>query len=92
MSKLFVSTSTDHGVTEDFIKKQTSTWSTQHGSDAKMCILCKVEIMTRRTGLNVESVSEYQHEKEVLLGPYTAFLVTGVRRDRLARVRSGQWK
>jgi hypothetical protein len=42
--------------------------------------LCSFEIINRRTGLNIASLSEYKYEKEVLVGPYTAFLITAVRR------------
>ena len=80
MSKAFMSTSKDRSVAEDFTNKKSKDWATQHGGDMKMCVLCILEITHRRTGLNVESVSEYQDEKEVLVGPCTAFRITGVRR------------
>ena len=80
LSKSFLSTSTNRSVAEGFIKRETSNRAAQRGSDIQMCALCILEITNRRTGLGIDIVSEYQDEKEVLVGPCTAFLITGVRR------------
>jgi hypothetical protein len=80
MNKAFLSTTTDRYTAEQFAKKQAINRETQHGDHVKLSALCSFEIINRRTGLNIESLSEYKYEKEVLVGPYTAFLITAVRR------------
>jgi hypothetical protein len=80
MNKAFLSTTTDRHTAEQFAKKEANNRQTQDGNYVKLSSLCSFEIINHRTGLNIESLSEYQHEKEVLIGPYTAFLIIAVRR------------
>ena len=80
MNKASLSTTTGWTTAEQFATKQTGDRVTQHGERMKVAALCSLDIVNHRTGLNIESLSEYQHEKEVLVGPYTAFSITVVRR------------
>ena len=80
MNKAFMSTTTVRIVAEEFARKEASNRVTQLGDHVKLSALCTFEIVNHRTGLNVESISEYQHEKEILVGPYTAFTIMAVRR------------
>ncbi|CAF1044309.1 unnamed protein product [Adineta steineri] len=80
MNKAFLSTTTDRKTAEEFARNEATNREKQHGDQVKLSALCTFEIINHRTGLNIESLSEYQHEKEVLVGPYTAFFITAVRR------------
>ncbi|UJR34704.1 hypothetical protein I4U23_027481 [Adineta vaga] len=66
MNKVFMSTTSDR--------------KTKNGDLVKLSTLCSFEIVNHRTGLNIETISEYRNEKEVLVGPYTAFSIIAVRR------------
>ncbi|CAF3010691.1 unnamed protein product [Rotaria sp. Silwood2] len=79
MSKAFMSTSKDKNIADDFIKKNLSYRKKQHGELVKMSALCTYEIVNRRTGLYIAKISEYGHEEEVLIGPYTAFIIKAIR-------------
>ncbi|CAF0910637.1 unnamed protein product [Adineta steineri] len=80
MNKAFLSTTTDRKTAEEFARNEATNREKQHGDQVKLSALCTFEIINHRTGLNIENLSEYQHEKEVLVGPYTAFFITAVRR------------
>ncbi|CAF1531996.1 unnamed protein product, partial [Didymodactylos carnosus] len=69
MNKLFLSTSKDRKVAEEFAIG---------GNLSKHSVLCKYEIRNDRTALDIESVSEYPQEKEVLILPNTTFKVVKI--------------
>ncbi|CAF4710005.1 unnamed protein product, partial [Rotaria sp. Silwood2] len=81
MSKAFMSTSKDKSVADDFIKRNLSYRKKQHGELVKLSALCTYEIVNRRTGLYIAKISEYGHEEEVLIGPYTAFIIKAIRQS-----------
>ncbi|CAF1177384.1 unnamed protein product [Rotaria sordida] len=80
MNKAFMSTTKDRNIAEQFAKKDLTNRKQQHGANVKLSALCIYEIINDRTGLNIEDISEYRNEKEVLVGPYTAFKITAVHR------------
>jgi len=81
MSKAFMSTTRARAIAEDFAKG-VGDRTKQHGGLVKLSVLCTYEIINNRTGLSIESISEYNHEKEVLVGPYSAFIITAIRQVR----------
>jgi hypothetical protein len=82
MSKAFMSTTKDRSVAEDFATKGASNRTKKHGELVKLSVFCTYEIINNRTGLSIESISEYNHEKEVLIGPYSAFTIKAIRQLR----------
>jgi hypothetical protein len=70
MTKIFMSTTKDRKIAEEFAAQ---------GRQMKVSVLCTYEIINNRTALNIEDISEYRHEREVLVGPYTAFKITTIR-------------
>ncbi|CAF2019860.1 unnamed protein product [Rotaria magnacalcarata] len=80
MNKAFMSTTKDRAIAEQFAIKNVTDRKKQHGENVKLSILCTYEIINDRTGLNVERLSEYRHEKEVLVGPYSAFIIIVIRK------------
>lgn len=80
MSKAFMSTTTDPSVAETFAKKDLTKRKTHPGELVKLSALCSYEIVNPRTGLSIDKLSEYQHEREVLVGPYSAFVIKDIRR------------
>ncbi|CAF1539103.1 unnamed protein product [Rotaria sp. Silwood1] len=79
MNKAFMSTTKDRKVAEEFATKNLTHRKTQNDENIKFAILCTYEIINDRTGLNIEEISEYKHEREVLVGPYSAFTITAIR-------------
>lgn len=79
MSKAFMSTTLDRSIAKDFAKNGISKRKTQPGELVKISTFCSYEIVNRRTGLRIASLSEYQHEQEVLVGPYSAFIIIDIR-------------
>jgi hypothetical protein len=80
MNKAFLSTSKDQTIAEGFAKDNATNRKTQDGAQIKMSAICMYEIINERTGLDVEQISEYSMEKEVLIGPYTAFIIQAIRK------------
>ena len=80
MNKAFLSTSIEQQVAEHFGTKVDSVRKTLDGTILKISAVCKFTLVNPRSGLLIENISEFRHEKEVLVGPYTAFLITAVRR------------
>ena len=79
MNKAFMSTTKNRYVAEQFAKNGLSDRVKQYGGHVKLSSLCVYEILNDRTGLDIESISEYRHEEEVLVGPYSAFIITTIR-------------
>ncbi|CAF1319697.1 unnamed protein product [Adineta steineri] len=79
MNKAFMSTTIERQVAEDFARKEANHRKTKNGDLVKLSVLCSFQIVNHRTGLNIENISKYRHEKEILIGPYTAFSITAVR-------------
>ena len=82
MNKAFMSTTIDRAVAHKFAWKAASERKTEPGQLVKVSALCSYEIVNKRTGLNIERLSEFRDEKEVLVGPYSAFMITAIRHDR----------
>jgi hypothetical protein len=79
MSKAFMSTTKDPTIAIAFATNGATNRQTQHGERVKLSAMCTYEIINDRTGLDIEKVSEYAVEKEVLVGPYTAFIIKAIR-------------
>ncbi|CAF3637825.1 unnamed protein product [Rotaria sp. Silwood1] len=79
MNKTFMSTTKDRKLGEQFALKHLTYREKQLGENVKLSALCTYEIVNDRTGLNIEGISEYKDEKEVLIGPLTAFIITTIR-------------
>ncbi|CAF3165884.1 unnamed protein product [Rotaria socialis] len=82
MNKAFMSTTRDRNIAEGFARNELIHRATAHGQQVKMAALCAYEIINDRTGLDIEQVSEYVIEREVLVGPYTAFVISNIRKVR----------
>ena len=80
MNKAFMSTTKDRTIAEQFAQRNATHRQKQHGEQIKLSALCTYEIINNRTGLNIENISEYAYEKEVLIGPYSAFAITSIRK------------
>lgn len=80
MNKAFMSTTRDHKIAKGFAFQNLTYRKKEHGEAVKLAIVCTYEIINDRTGLNIEGISEYKHEKEVLVGPYSAFTITATRK------------
>ncbi|CAF1344382.1 unnamed protein product [Didymodactylos carnosus] len=81
MNKAFMSSTKDRKVAEEFAKKVRVDRQTLEGEHVYLSALCTYEIVNNRTGLDIEQMSEYKHEKEVLIGPYSAFVVVNVKQN-----------
>ncbi|CAF1337214.1 unnamed protein product [Rotaria sordida] len=79
MSKAFMSTTKDPKIAKQFASKDLPDRKKQHGENVKLSAFCTYEIINDRTGLNIEEISEYRDEREVLVGPYTAFIIKAIR-------------
>ncbi|CAF1330534.1 unnamed protein product [Adineta steineri] len=79
MNKAFMSMTKDRTVAEEFAKSGVTDRQTQKGEHVKLSALCTYELINDRTGLDIEKLSEYTTEKEVLVGPYTAFEIRAIR-------------
>ncbi|CAF0952172.1 unnamed protein product [Rotaria sordida] len=79
MNKTFMSTTKDRKFAEQLTIKNLTYRELQYGENVKLCILCTYEIMNNRTGLDIQEISEYKYEKEVLIGPFTPFIITTIR-------------
>jgi len=83
MNKAFMSTTKDRSVAEGFATKGAGNRTKQHGEHVKLSVFCTYEIINDRTGLNIENISEFNMEKEVLVGPYAAFIIKAIRQKAL---------
>jgi hypothetical protein len=79
MSKAFMSTTKERSVAKGFAYRNASNRKTDDGKRIKLAALCAYKIINDRTGLDIERLSEYTDEKEVLVGPYTAFVIKAIR-------------
>jgi hypothetical protein len=83
MNKAFMSTTKDRIVAEGFAKKDTTNRKKHEGHECiQLSALCTYEIINDRTGLDIEKLSEYAVEREVLIGPYTAFQIRAIRHSK----------
>lgn len=82
MNKAFMSTTKKRAVAHDFAWKAANKRKTEPGQLVKVSALCSYEIVNKRTGLSIERFSEFRHEQEVLVGPYSAFMIIAIRHDR----------
>ncbi|CAF3744403.1 unnamed protein product [Rotaria sordida] len=73
MNKAFLSTSKDRAVAEVF-------GDSCGIQDGKFSAICMYEIRKPRSALDIETISESEHEREVLLNPYILFQVKRVTR------------
>ncbi|CAF0848746.1 unnamed protein product [Adineta steineri] len=74
MTKSFLSTTKNRSVAEAFAICRSAT------TDNNIPTLCTYTIKNRRTAYDLETISEYPEEKEVLIIPYSAFIVKGMDR------------
>jgi hypothetical protein len=74
-NKVFMSTTKDRKIAEELATKAAN----NSHKPVKVSALCTYEIINNRTALDIEQISEYRHEREVLIGPYTAFKITTIR-------------
>lgn len=79
INKIFLSTTKEQKLAEEFALKSFHSSGKQSDGVAKVFALCTYEIINKRTGLNIEHISEYRNEKEVLIGPHNTFLITTIR-------------
>ncbi|CAF4378985.1 unnamed protein product [Rotaria sp. Silwood2] len=79
MNKVFMSTTKDRKMGEQLATKHLTYREKQHGENVKLSALCTYEIINDRTGLDIEGISEYKNEKEVLIGTLTTFKITTIR-------------
>ncbi|CAF1023024.1 unnamed protein product [Rotaria sp. Silwood1] len=77
MNKAFLSTSLDYSVAKKFALKCADV------NKQQFTAICTYKIRTRRSALSIMEISEYGHEKEVLIMPYTAFEVKSIRRNSI---------
>ncbi|CAF4646746.1 unnamed protein product, partial [Rotaria sp. Silwood2] len=90
MTKSFVSSSIDRNIIEllswrhedarrlEFGKTQRKNVD---GQEIKSWVICRYHIKHRRTALHIEEISQYAHEGEVLIMPYSVFKVTKIDTD-----------
>lgn len=79
MTKSFLSTSKNQSIAEAFAICR----SVDHKTDINLPALCIYTIKNRRTAYDIEKISEYSPEKEVLVIPYSAFIVKGMEQHQL---------
>ncbi|CAF2046608.1 unnamed protein product [Rotaria magnacalcarata] len=83
MTKSFVSSSIDRNIIELLSWRQESRRlpieatqrQTIDGQQIKSWVVCKYHIKHHRTALHIENVSQYAHEGEILIMPYSVFKV-----------------
>jgi hypothetical protein len=79
MTKSFLSTTTDKNQAEYFMGKIQRT--NLVGQAVKMGVICTYIIQDNRSSLDVHRMSEYPAEKEVLIFPWSVFIVSKIRRN-----------
>ena len=73
LTKSFSSASQDKNVALIFSQ-------TAAGTNTHLQVICTYEIRNRRTALNIQSISEFEEELEVLIMPYSAFKIMDIQR------------
>ena len=79
MNKAFMSTTKSRSIAQGFATNDLTNRKTQQGEYVKLSVFCTYEIINDRTGLDIEKLSEYTTEQEVLVGPYAAFEIRAIR-------------
>ncbi|CAF1462455.1 unnamed protein product [Adineta ricciae] len=82
MTKSFLSSSVDRKIAELFVYQKEAAKQFGRtridGSSIKIWIMCVYEIKNRRTALNVENISQYTSEGEILIMPFSVFRIKRV--------------
>ncbi|CAF2565951.1 unnamed protein product [Rotaria sp. Silwood2] len=81
LNKAFLSASTERKVAENLATRHPLRQNTSRPI-MKYPTLCTYKIRNQRTALFIEKISEYPHEKEVLITPRAAFRVISIRKHR----------
>ncbi|CAF1533348.1 unnamed protein product, partial [Didymodactylos carnosus] len=74
MNKAFLSTSKDRQVAEAFA-------DSCGVNDGRVTVICIYEICLTQAALDIETISEYQNEREVLIFPFRFFHVIDIRHN-----------
>jgi hypothetical protein len=98
MAKTFLSTSIDEKTAAWFLCQQEATLTLNNdrqrckldGTLIKSWIMCKYKIKHRRTALNIENISQYTNEGEILIMPYTVFKVNKIEKVKPSYLLDGQ--
>ncbi|CAF1370704.1 unnamed protein product [Rotaria sp. Silwood1] len=72
LTKTFSSTSKQKDVALGFLRDNS-------GTDDRLSTICVYEIRNERTALDIEHISLFQDEKEVLILPYSAFKIIDIK-------------
>ncbi|CAF4246062.1 unnamed protein product, partial [Adineta steineri] len=48
----------------------------------RLSVICRYEIRNQRTALNIEDISLFKEEREVLILPYSAFKIINIKFDK----------
>jgi hypothetical protein len=75
LTKTFSSASKQHNIALKFLNY------TLDRND-RLSTICIYEIRNQRTALDIEPISIYQHEEEVLVLPYSAFKIVDIQRNK----------
>ncbi|CAF0853725.1 unnamed protein product [Didymodactylos carnosus] len=78
LNKAFMLTTKDRSVAEDFAERDVIHRKSVKDEHIKLQAICTYEIVNDRTALDIGKISEYSNEQEVLIGPYSAFIVPEV--------------
>ncbi|CAF4808793.1 unnamed protein product [Rotaria sp. Silwood1] len=74
LTKTFSSTSKERKLASTFHKKNADT-------DDRLSTLCIYEIRNQRTALDIQHISLFQYEEEVLILPYSAFKIIDIKQN-----------
>lgn len=74
LTKTFSSASKQINIALTFLKNN-------HDADERLPTLCTYEIRNPRTALDIQSVSLYEYEEEVLILPYSAFKIIDIQKN-----------
>ncbi|CAF1464526.1 unnamed protein product [Didymodactylos carnosus] len=81
LNKSFLSTSKDRRIADRFALME-GVRKTEDGENIKHSAVCIYETRKDRSALDIESISEYPQEKEVLIMPFTPFKVMKITHSR----------
>ena len=88
MTKSFISSAVDRKITEYFLITQESALKDNReraitkldGTLIKTWVICIYHIKHHRTALNIEEISQYANEGEILIMPYTVFKIRQIKK------------